>query len=165
MTPPVLRAAEERDVDAVLRLNAGNVPSVSAMDADRFAHLRGIADRTAVVDVADEVAGFVMTFAPQAAYDSANYQAFVARYDSFYYLDRIVIADRFRRRGLARFVYEQLEAVATPFQRMTLEVNTVPANPASLAFHASRGYLEVGTLDHGTGHQHHQVALLVKELP
>jgi predicted GNAT superfamily acetyltransferase len=43
---------------------------------------------------------------------------------------------------------------------MALEVNLVPPNPASLAFHARRGYAEVGRI----GDDDHLVVLLTKEL-
>ena len=43
---------------------------------------------------------------------------------------------------------------------MTLEVNVDPPNHGSLAFHASRGYAEVGRL----GEPGHVVGLMVKEL-
>lgn len=161
MSGPVLRAIEPRDHAAVLALNDANVPAVSAMGEARLTELLGLADRSDVVDVDGEVAGFVLTFAPGSTYDSLNYRAFSARYGTdFYYLDRIAIDERFRRRGLATFVYDEIEAVAHPYGRNTLEVNTEPPNEVSMAFHLGRGYLEVGT----RGDDHAQVALLAKEL-
>jgi predicted GNAT superfamily acetyltransferase len=44
---------------------------------------------------------------------------------------------------------------------MVCEVNLEPRNDVSLAFHAARGYVEVGQLAHG---QEKLVALLSKEL-
>ena len=43
---------------------------------------------------------------------------------------------------------------------MTLEVNVDPPNPPSLAFHAGRGYVEVGR----GGPDDHVVSLMAKEL-
>jgi predicted GNAT superfamily acetyltransferase len=43
---------------------------------------------------------------------------------------------------------------------MALEVNLVPPNPGSLAFHRGRGYAEVGRL----GDEEHRVAMLTKDL-
>lgn len=161
-TAPVLRAISPQDVAAVLDLNAHNVSALSPMDEDRLMLLLDRADRGDVVDVGGEVAGFVLTFAPGTDYDSANYRAFGERFGAdFYYLDRIVIGDRFRRQGLASFVYDELEEIAAPYRRLTLEVNTVPPNEVSMAFHRSRGYDEVGRLDDGDGKQ---VALLSKDL-
>ena len=45
-------------------------------------------------------------------------------------------------------------------RRMALEVNLLPPNPGSLAFHAGRGYAEVGRL----GDPAHLVSLMTKEL-
>lgn len=159
---PVLRSISPQDVAAVLELNALNVWALSPMDEDLLIRLLGWADRGDVLDVGGEVAGFVMTFAPGTDYESANYRAFGELYGSdFYYLDRIVIGGRFRRQRLASFVYDEIEAVAAPYRRLTLEVNSIPPNDASMAFHVNRGYVEVGRLDDGEGKQ---VALLSKEL-
>ena len=112
LTGPVLRPIAPQDVAAVLELNALNVRALSDMDEDRLIQLHGWADRVDVIDVEGEVAGFVITFAPDTDYDSLNYRAFGERYASdFYYLDRIAIADPYRRRGLASFVYDELERV------------------------------------------------------
>jgi predicted GNAT superfamily acetyltransferase len=123
-------------------------------------------DRGDVIDLDGAVAGFVFTFGPGSAYDGANYRAFSARYGvDFYYLDRIVIADGFRRQGLAGRVYDEIERIAAPYSRLTLDVTTVPVNEASLAFHHRRGFVEVGTLVTGTPDgEPRTAALLAKEL-
>ena len=156
---PLLRPLADSDIPDVLALNQANLDAVSRMDEDRLEQLRSWADRFDVVEEDGELAGFVVTFAPGAPYDSANYRWFAERHAAdFYYLDRIVFADRFRRRGLGGFVYDELERVAAKYGRMTLEVNLVPRNDASLAFHARRGYDEVGRL----GDQRYQVSMLEK---
>lgn len=156
---PLLRPLTDADVPGVVALNQANLDAVSRMDEDRLGLLRGWADRFDVVEEDGEVAGFVVTFAPGSPYDSANYRWFAERHAAdFYYLDRIVFADRFRRRGLGGFVYGALERVAATHGRMTLEVNLVPRNDASLAFHAHRGYDEVGRL----GDERYLVSMLEK---
>ncbi len=156
-----LRAIEPRDHTAVLALNAAHVDVLSPMGEDRLHELLALADRADVVDVDGAVAGFVMTFAPGTTYDSRHYVEFTRRYGSaFYYLDRVAIDTAFRRRGLASLVYDEIEGVAAPYSRLTLEVNAVPPNEASMAFHLARGFIEVGTL----GDETKAVALLTKEL-
>ncbi len=81
----------------------------------------------------------------------------------FYYLDRIVLHESLRRRGLGGLVYDDLERTAAPHGRLTLEVNLVPRNDASLAFHGSRGYVEVGRLGDPDG-DGHLVAMMEKPL-
>jgi predicted GNAT superfamily acetyltransferase len=159
---PDLRPLRDTDVADVLALNEKNVVKLAAMDEARLHELHGLADRFDVVDLDGEFAGFVITFAPGTAYDSENYRWFTDRHgsDGFYYLDRIVLDDRFRRRGLGTFVYDEIEKVATPYGRLSLEVNLVPRNDASLAFHADRGYVEVGRV----GDDKHTVSMMEKVL-
>jgi predicted GNAT superfamily acetyltransferase len=159
---PTLRPLRDTDVADVLALNQRNVVKLAPMDEARLRELYALADRFDVVDVDGEFAGFVITFGPGTAYDSENYRWFTGRHgtDGFYYLDRIVLDDRFRRRGLGTFVYDEVERVASPYRRLALEVNVVPRNDASLAFHEGRGYVEVGRL----GDEEHAVALLEKTL-
>ena len=157
---PDLRPLRDSDVTDVLTLNDANVVKLAPMDEVRLSELRRLADRFDVVEVDGSFAGFVITFAPGAAYDSENYRWFAERHDSFYYLDRIVLHERFRRRGLGRFVYDEIERVAAPYRRLDLEVNLVPRNDVSLAFHAGRGYVEIGRL----GEHDHVVSLMEKRL-
>jgi uncharacterized protein len=157
---PLLRPVTEPDVEQVLALNARNVTALSAMDGERLQRLRAIADRFDVLEADGAFAGFVVTFAPGTPYDSENYRWFADRHSDFYYLDRIVLDESFRRRGLAGIVYDELETVAKRYGRMTLEVNLVPRNEASLAFHERRRYAEVGRL----GDQEHLVSLMEKPL-
>ena len=144
---PVLRPITEADHARVLALNEHNVEALAPMDEARLRRLVGLADRFDVLEVEGAVAGFVVTFAAGTTYDSENYRWFAERYgDRFYYLDRIVLDDAFRRRGLGTFVYDEMETVAKGFGRLALEVNLLPRNDVSLAFHTGRGYREVGRL-------------------
>ncbi|HET7326101.1 MAG TPA: GNAT family N-acetyltransferase [Nocardioidaceae bacterium] len=157
-----LRPATDADVDAVLALNAASVEALSPLDAHRLRRLRSASLRYDVVETEGSVAAFVLVFGPGADYDSDNYHWFAQAYDDFCYLDRIVVGEQWRRRGVGRLVYEEMEAVAAPHGRLTCEVNAEPPNHASLAFHAARGYAEVGRLGHGAGKV---TAMLSKELP
>jgi predicted GNAT superfamily acetyltransferase len=142
-------------------LNERNVVKLAPMDEARLHELRALADRFDVLDVDGAFAGFVITFTPGAPYDSELYGWFAERYaEDFYYLDRIVLHESVRRQGLGTFVYDEIERVAARHGRLALEVNLVPRNDASLAFHAARGYVEVGTL----GDHAHLVALMEKAL-
>ncbi|HET9829125.1 MAG TPA: GNAT family N-acetyltransferase [Nocardioidaceae bacterium] len=155
-----LRPLRDTDVADVLALNDANVTNLAAMDEAKLHELRNIADRFDVLDVDGGFGGFVITFAQGAPYDSDNYRWFGARHRRFYYLDRIVLHESFRRRRLGTFVYDEIERVAAPYGLLALEVNLVPRNDASLAFHAGRGYVEVGRL----GDEQHLVSLMEKGL-
>lgn len=156
-----LRPLDDDDVPPVLGLNERNVEVLAPMDEARLEELRRIADRFDVLDVDGAFAGFVITFTAGTSYDSENYRWFAERYgEDFYYLDRIVLHEDFRRHGLGSLVYDEIERRAKPCGRLALEVNVVPRNDASLAFHERRGYVEVGRL----GDDEHLVALMEKDL-
>lgn len=158
---PLLRPISPADVPAVLALNEVNVEVLAPMDAERLAELSAWAHRADMIQCDGEVAGFVLAFGPGTDYDSPNYRWFGDLYgQDFHYLDRIVLDDRFRRRGLGSAVYDQVEADATARGRLALEVNIEPPNEPSLAFHTGRGYQEVGRLG-GPGKT---VALMAKDL-
>ncbi len=155
-----LRPAGREDDAAVLALNLAEEVSLAPMSRERLGYLRSRAHRFDVIEVDGEPAGFVVTMLPGSDYDSPNYRWFSERYGSaFYYLDRIALAGSVRRRGVAGRVYDELEAVAAAYGRLALEVNLLPPNPASLAFHTRRGYVEVARL----GDAEHLVTLLTKE--
>jgi uncharacterized protein len=157
----LLRAMRRDDIPDVLALNAEHVELLSPMGEERLGQLQAWATRAEVITCDGLFAGFVLVFGPGSAYDSPNYRWFSERFASrFHYLDRIVIDDRFRRRGLASAVYDEVEAAAGGAGRLALEVNLDPPNVPSLAFHQGRGYSEVGQL----GPPGHRVSLMAKQL-
>lgn len=159
--PSPLRPITESDMSEILRLNAEHVELLSPMDEPRLRQLLTWTARADVIECDGRTAGFVLVFGPGQDYDSPNYRWFASKYGaSFAYLDRIVVDDSFRRRGLASAAYDVLESCAQPFGRLTLEVNVEPANEPSLAFHRHRGYREVTRL----GAPEHRVALMTKDL-
>src|SRR3546814_14015768 len=89
---------------------------------------------------------------PGAAYASDNYRWFTERYDDFVYLDRIAVDSSARRAGVGGALYDALDALASERRVPALcEVNLVPRNDPSLAFHATRGFECVGELAHDGG--------------
>jgi uncharacterized protein len=156
-----LRPIDDDDIPPVLGLNERNVEVLAPMDEAKLVELRGLADRFDVVDVDGAFGGFVITFRSGTPYESDYYSWFGARYgNDFYYLDRIVLHEDFRRHGLGSFVYDEMEAVAAMHHRLTLEVNVEPPNDVSLAFHAGRGFKEVVRI----GNETKVVALMEKPL-
>ncbi|MCW2850133.1 MAG: family N-acetyltransferase [Marmoricola sp.] len=156
----ILRPVSAEDHADVLALNERNVELLAPLDEDRLDYLLGIADTAAVIDVDGAFAGFVITFASGSSYDGENFGWFTARFADFSYLDRVVIHEDFRRRGLGSEVYDELESTSgRPL--FALEVNLDPPNDASLAFHHARGFVEVGQRVSGG----HLVSLFLKTLP
>lgn len=90
--------------------------------------------------------GFVLAMLPLRDYASENYRYFVNRGDSFLYVDRIVVDAEIRGVGLGRLLYGHAFGLARAagLSEVTCEVNTMPPNPESMAFHARLGFAEVG---------------------
>ncbi len=80
---------------------------------------------------------------------------------ALYYLDRVVVAPQYRRRGVGTLIYDAAEERARARGRMALEVYVDPPNAPSLTFHERRGYGEVGRLVQANGKA---CSMLVKEL-
>lgn len=144
---------EDADVPAVLAINEASVWATSPMDEDTLERARHEAAHILVAVVDGEVAGFAIAYAPGAAYGSINYRWHADRFADFLYLDRIVVSTAFRRRGIATALYDEMEHHAKERGRMVCEVNSEPPNVESLAFHATRGYRELGHLTQRDGHQ------------
>jgi predicted GNAT superfamily acetyltransferase len=161
MTPAVVRELTRADWPAVLALNEASVRELSPLDEARLGYILALAHRSLVVEQDGELAAFAIAIGPGTAYDSANYRWFAERYERFLYLDRIAVDAAQRRRRLGARLYDAMEDAARPFAQMVCDVNVQPRNDASLAFHAARGYEDVGRLVHGDVKT---VALMRKEL-
>lgn len=94
----------------------------------------------------DDDAAFLIAFDQTADYDSPNFLWFRERYDRFVYVDRVVTSPLARGKGFAKALYADLfqRAKQANQPRIVCEVNLVPPNPASDAFHAALAFAEVG---------------------
>jgi predicted GNAT superfamily acetyltransferase len=156
-----LREITRGDLPQLLALNLASVRELSELDERRLNYILSLSHRRLAVESAGELVAFALAIAPGAPYDSRHYRWFAARFERFLYLDRVVVVDRLRRGGIGTQLYDAMERAAGPFERMVCDVNVIPPNEASLAFHATRGYRHVGRLAHGP---EKVVALLSKKL-
>ena len=148
-----LRVDDDAELATVLALNNDAVPAVNSLTSERLLELASMARHADVV-------------LPRGApYGSPLYGWFSERYASYLYLDRIVVDPAVRRRGVGTFVYDRMEQRARPEGRLVCEVNLRPPNAGSQAFHAARGYVEVGrAVVPGEGAADKECQMLVKEL-
>jgi predicted GNAT superfamily acetyltransferase len=130
-------------VAAVLDLNNAHEVELSRLDGEG---LRGLVDRAFVANRIGLVEAFLISFDQDADYAGVNFQWFRARFERFVYVDRIVVAPKFRSRGHARRLYANLiyQARNLGHDRVVCEVNSDPPNAGSDAFHASFGFEHVG---------------------
>jgi predicted GNAT superfamily acetyltransferase len=143
-----VRDAIASDHAAVLALNNAAAPHVNELSTDMFAWIVARADYFRLAEDAGGLAGFVIALRPGHEYWSLNYKWFTARGGDFLYLDRIVVAERARGTGVGRALYDDIDRFARGrWPRITLEVNLLPPNPGSLAFHERLGFRRVGVLE------------------
>ena len=165
MTDIAIRDTEEKDLDAVVALNASEVRHTSQMDEARLRHLDAIASYHKVAVVDGEVAAFLLAMRDGCGYANENFEWFAARYPVFLYVDRIVVGSRHRGLGLGTLLYRDMFdwARANDIATIACEYNVVPPNEPSRVFHNRFGFHEVGRqwLDNGAK----QVSLQVAATP
>ena len=138
-------AYEATDLEALHRINEAAVPFVNSLTRDELSELIAMSPLTLVVREAGRPLGFVLTLLDGLDYDSLNYAWVSARYPTFSYVDRIAIDEAARGRGLGRMLYDGLfPKLGDLRDKLLLEVNLEPPNPASHAFHAAMGFERVG---------------------
>ncbi|RNL77734.1 GNAT family N-acetyltransferase [Nocardioides marmorisolisilvae] len=139
-----LRPIAPADHAAVLAWNEANVELLAPLSAERLIELLDQGEGM-IIEEDGTAVGFVFTFLAGSPYSSPNYAWFSARHEAFLYLDRVVVDSSVRRTGVGGRVYDLIEQRAAEVGPvMCLEVNLDPPNEPSLAFHRSRGYVEVG---------------------
>ena len=133
---------------AALALNAAHETETGPLDAPAFAALLDLClAAPAIPDDGNGVVAFLLCLPEGADYASPNYRWVAHRLRAFAYVDRVIVAPAARGRGLGR----QLYGAATEAARvaglawLACEVNLVPPNPVSDAFHAALGFQPIGT--------------------
>lgn len=158
-----IRKVRHNDLEAALALNESVVPHVNSISLQKMSWFAEHADYFRVVDGGSDIAGLLIGFRPGSAYDSPYYRWFCDNFDDFAYVDRVAIANTARRRGLASRLYRDFEShFQGQVPRLACEVNLLPANDTSIAFHQRLGFdtVEEAVIEPGK----RAVARLVKPL-
>ena len=143
----VFRDIAYSDISTVVALNEANIHFLSLMTLGAVRRFYDTAAYFRVAVLKDEIVGFAVSFDPKADYDSPNFRWFQARFAPFLYIDRVVIRNDWRRRGIGFGFYAEIERVAVfrGLEVLACEVDVRPPNPASMAFHTKYGFSEIGS--------------------
>lgn len=142
----MIRTARESDLQAVIEINRRSEPAVGPMDRAKAEFFFQHAPYFVVLEQQSAVAGYLIGLTEQSdRYKSPNYLWFKARHERFAYIDRIALSPRLRRAGHGRSLYEALFRWAAENNKPVTcaEVNTIPDNPPSHAFHGACGFARV----------------------
>lgn len=138
-----IRKIEIADLKEIKALNESVLPHVNSIPISDFEEFMDMASFFVVVEINKEIVAFLIVLGPGQSYESENYQFFSKTYQSFDYVDRIVVSTKFQGIGIGKKLYQYLEK-HTAEDRITCEVNLNPPNPGSILFHQKMGFKEVG---------------------
>ena len=162
MPVDTLRSYVEDDLGAVLALNNAAAPAVNELtssDLEWFAeisHLFLVSESG--IGEERQITGFLIgLLGPGVDYESINYKWFTSRYESFLYVDRVVVGESSWSQGNGRRFYEALAASGSDQPVMCAEVNIKPRNDRSLIFHEKFGFIPVGEQDTEGGYKRVQL--------
>ena len=142
------------DLAALCRLNNSFAQETSFLAAGEMSQLLHMAFyRRGFAAQGGQLGAFLIALDERAEYANTNFAFFRERRERFVYIDRVITAAHAMRRGLARRLYEDLFLRATEVRHRVVgcEVNLLPPNPASDAFHARLNFVEVGSAQLANG--------------
>ncbi len=148
----------------VLSLNASAQPHVAPLDDAELCRLRGLSDAHVVAAREGVVLGYALTFSRDDPYDGEEFLMLRSMIpEAFHYIDQVVVQESVRGTGIGRCLYQNIEraALVRAAYWLCCEVNTIPPNPDSLAFHRRLGFSTLGSLATRDGRN---VTLLQKRL-
>jgi len=139
-----IRDAVSADMQRILELNNLEAEAVNALREDSLAAMCG--QGFAALVAGEPIEAFLLAFDHQTPAQGPNHAWFLARETSFVYVDRVVVSRSAQRQGLARRLYAALEAKARAARipAICCEVNLLPPNLPSLAFHERLGFATAG---------------------
>ena len=135
-------------LNEIYLLNQSNTPEVGSLDSvDHLQNLLQMSLLNLFVSKNEEMIGFIICFKENSNYSSKNYKFFSEREKKFLYIDRVAIAEKYRRKGLGKNLYNKLENLCIENKiPLCCEVNTFPMNKPSIDFHKNLGFIEVGNM-------------------
>jgi hypothetical protein len=140
------RSIQSADHAALLALNNAHEKEVGHTEEAELLRFLARAAHAAAIGPAGNPDGFLIAFDHSTPPQGPNHAWFLARHARFLYVDRVCVAPRARKRGLARALYAEAFALARSrgLPVICCEVNLDPPNPVSDAFHQALGFVEVG---------------------
>lgn len=166
---PMIKRVQPQDYAFVLALNERNVEFLVPMDAAQLAFFAKTAKVFDVLYADGAPAAFLIALQGRGVdYDLCAYRWFADRYESFLYIDRVVVDEKRRGMGYARKLYRRVldHAKEEGIGVVAAAIETIPYNEPSHRFHQKMGFYEVGeqTIRGGTVKVSFQIADVPKRM-
>ena len=143
-----IEQATKNDLKSILSLNQESIPAVSSSNLEMMKHFLIICDYFKICKINGEIIGFLNALLPSKDYNSEHYKWFNDRYESFIYVDRIIINKSYQNQGYGTVFYDDLiNSIENKPLDIACEINTKPYNNQSIRFHKKYGFKEVGRKD------------------
>ena len=142
-----IRRAKEKDLPSILDLNNREYKWVGKKEIDFFQKYMDISIFN-VFEANERIVGFLMAMDQNTDYDSINFLWFKDKFNKFYYIDRVIVDESMRGKGIASLLYRELIDIKRDIP-LVAEVSINPSNEGSVIFHDKIGFREVGTLTSG----------------
>ena len=142
-------------MDWFVDLNNKNTPAVNALSKEEMTDLVAQSELSLIAfNNLDMPLGGVVTFDEHSDYDSQNYKWFQENHNDFLYIDRIIVDENALGQGVGAGLYQKIfqHAEHMNLSAVTCEVNEIPPNPESMAFHDKMGFKQIASRfnpDHG----------------
>ena len=159
-----IRTVDESDFDYILSLNQKTIPEVSSTDLMGMSYFLKNASYFKIICNNNHPVGFCIGLMPGEEYASENYIWINKRYNSFIYVDRVIIDQKYRNKGLGSYFYNHLlETFYGKVEYIICEVNIKPYNKQSINFHKKYGFKEIGRKD--TENSKKKVSYMMYKIP
>ena len=147
-----IKNVDKSDFDFVLSLNQKTLPEVSSTDLVGLFYFLKNSSYFKIILYNNIPVGFCIGLKPEMDYSSENYIWINKRYNSFIYVDRIVIDEKYRNIGIGSYLYTHLaKTYYGKVESIICEVNISPYNKPSINFHKKYGFKEIGQKDTENG--------------
>ncbi|NYT03280.1 MAG: GNAT family N-acetyltransferase [Candidatus Methanofastidiosa archaeon] len=139
-----IRRAQEKDLPKILELNNIESKWVGKKEISFFQKYMNI-PFFSIIEDKENVVGFLMVMDHNTEYDSINFLWFKNKFKKYYYIDRVIVDESMRGKGIASMLYKEVINNKGPVP-LVAEVAIEPPNEGSVKFHDKVGFKEVGTL-------------------
>lgn len=147
MTPDAIAPSHHA---AILRNNAHYVHWLSPLSEQELDDLLRVSDYARQLQGGEAV---LIGYSGMGDYRHKHVDWLGDRLTNFFYIDRIIIGEEMQQQGAGRTLYDDVAHYARQQGHAALacEVNSVPDNPASHAFHITLGFVPVGDAEDPDG--------------